>query len=148
MKKHRLPLDVFSPNCPARQVINRVADKWTILVFLALKDGSMRFNELRRLLQNVSQKMLTQTLRKLEEDGFVTRHVVPTVPVTVSYELTPLGESLLAVVDQLRTWAYSHIPEIERARERKAKRFYELSPVIANSRSRRSAAREAIGAQI
>jgi DNA-binding HxlR family transcriptional regulator len=148
MKKHRLPLDVFSPNCPARQVINRVADKWTILVFLALKDGSMRFNELRRLLQNVSQKMLTQTLRKLEEDGFVTRHVVPTVPVTVSYELTPLGESLLAVVDQLRTWAYSHIPEIERARERKAKRFYEFSPVIANSRSRRSAAREAIGAQI
>jgi DNA-binding PadR family transcriptional regulator len=58
---------------------------------MVLKDGSMRFNELRRLLQNVSQKMLTQTLRHLEEDGFITREVIPTVPVTVSYELTPLG---------------------------------------------------------
>ena len=124
MKKHGLPLNVFSPTCAARQVINRVADKWTILVFLALKDGSMRFNELRRLLQNVSQKMLTQTLRNLEADGFVSRHVVPTVPVpvTVSYELTPLGESLLAVVDQLRTWAYTNIPQIERARQSRTKR--------------------------
>ena len=123
MKKHALPLNVFSPACAARQVINRVADKWTILVFLALKDGSMRFNELRRLLENVSQKMLTQTLRHLEADGFVSRHIVPTVPVTVSYTLTPLGESLLEVVDQLRTWAYKHIPEIERARQIKAKRI-------------------------
>jgi DNA-binding HxlR family transcriptional regulator len=136
VKKRTLPLNVFSPNCAARQVINRVADKWTILVFLALKNGSMRFNELRRLLQNVSQKMLTQTLRHLEEDGFVRRDVIPTVPVTVSYELTPLGESLLTVIDQLRTWAYSHIPELERARERRAKRPPALSPVIANGRSR------------
>jgi DNA-binding HxlR family transcriptional regulator len=123
VKKHALPLNVFSPVCAARQVINRVADKWTILVFLALKDGSMRFNELRRLLENVSQKMLTQTLRHLEADGFVSRRVVPTVPVTVSYTLTPLGESLLEVVDQLRTWAYKHIPEIERARQIKTKRI-------------------------
>jgi len=148
MKKHRLPLDVFSPNCPARQVINRVADKWTILVFMALKDGSMRFNELRRLLQNVSQKMLTQTLRHLEEDGFITREVIPTVPVTVSYELTPLGESLLEVVDQLRAWAYSHIPQIERARERKAKRPSALSPIIANSRMRGPAARASVSAAL
>jgi DNA-binding HxlR family transcriptional regulator len=144
MKKRTLPLNVFSPTCAARQVINRVADKWTILVFLALKDGRMRFNELRRLLQNVSQKMLTQTLRHLEKDGFVTRDVIPTVPVTVSYELTPLGESLLIVIDQLRTWAYSHIPEMERARERKANRPPALSPVIANSRQRRSSVRTGV----
>ena len=140
MRKHGLPLNVFSPNCAARQVISRVADKWTILVFLALKDGSMRFNELRRLLQNVSQKMLTQTLRHLEEDGFVTREVIATVPVTVSYELTPLGESLLSVVDQLRTWAYSHIPEIERSRNAKAKRAAKLPPAVVNSRQRRALA--------
>jgi len=107
-------------------------------VFLALKDGSMRFNELRRLLQNVSQKMLTQTLRPLEEDGFVKREVIPTVPVTVSYELTPLGESLLSVVDQLRTWAYSHIPEIERSRKAKAKRAAKLPPSLVNNRERRA----------
>ena len=138
MTKHGLPLNVFNPNCAARQVISRVADKWTILVFLALKDGSMRFNELRRLLQNVSQKMLTQTLRPLEEDGFVKREVIPTVPVTVSFELTPLGESLLSVVDQLRTWAYSHIPEIERSRKAKAKRAAKLPPSVVNNRERRA----------
>ena len=88
-----------------RPVLDKIADKWTILIFLALAQGELRFNELRRRLNNISQKMLTQTLRALESDGFVDRRVIPTVPVTVIYSLTPLGESLLTVVEQLRVWA-------------------------------------------
>jgi DNA-binding HxlR family transcriptional regulator len=112
MKKRALPLNVFSAHCPTRRVIDCVSDKWAILVFLAIKDGSLRFNELRRTMQGVSQKMLTQTLRQLERDGFVLREVFPTVPVTVQYSLTTLGESLLAVIERIRVWAHAHAHEL------------------------------------
>ncbi len=112
-----LPPDVFDPECPTRRLIDRVGDRWTILVFLALAEQSLRFNELRRTLRNVSQKMLTQTLRHLEADGFVLRTVIATVPVTVSYELTPLGRSLLGVIEQLRAWAYANVKGGERRSE-------------------------------
>ena len=110
--------DVFKAACPSRQVLDRVADRWTSLVLLALSDGTMRFSELRRRIEGVSQKMLTQTLRGLERDGLVRREVFPTVPVTVEYTLTALGESLLAAVQGIRSWAYAHIDEIDVARER------------------------------
>jgi DNA-binding HxlR family transcriptional regulator len=102
--------------CPTRLVIDRVADKWTMLVILALEPGTLRFSALRRVVQGVTQKMLTQTLRGLERDGMVRRQVYPTVPVTVDYTLTPLGQSLSEAMVILRRWAYSHMAEIERAR--------------------------------
>lgn len=105
--------DVFSPTCPTRRVIDSVADKWSVLVFLALRDRELRFNELRRKLQRISQKVLTQTLRKMEADGFIARTVFPTVPVTVEYRLTPLGLSLYGVIETLKDWAEAHAHELK-----------------------------------
>jgi DNA-binding HxlR family transcriptional regulator len=110
-------LDVFKQSCPSRPVFDRLGERWTGLVLLALRGGTMRFNELRRRIEGVSQKMLTQTLRGLERDGLVVRTVYPTVPVTVEYELTPLGRSLGEVIDVLREWAYTHVDDMNAARE-------------------------------
>jgi DNA-binding HxlR family transcriptional regulator len=110
--------DAMKAACPTRQVIARIADKWAMLVITAL-DGeeALRFSELRRRIEGVSQKMLTQTLRALERDGLVSRTVYPTVPVTVEYRLTPLGQSLTDAIDAIRDWAYGHMSEIELARD-------------------------------
>jgi DNA-binding HxlR family transcriptional regulator len=111
--------NVLSAACPTRQVLGRVADKWTMLVISALTDEEvLRFSELRRRVEGVTQKVLTQTLRGLERDGLITRTVYPTVPVTVEYRLTTLGHSLAAAVSVIKTWAYEHIEEVERARDR------------------------------
>jgi len=110
--------DAMKAACPTRQVIARIADKWAMLVITALEgDEALRFSELRRRIEGVSQKMLTQTLRALERDGLVSRTVYPTVPVTVEYRLTPLGQSLTEAVDAIRDWAYGHMSEIELARD-------------------------------
>jgi DNA-binding HxlR family transcriptional regulator len=108
--------DVLDVDCPTRQVLGRIGDKWSMLVICALGAGTLRFSELRRRIGGVTQKMLTQTLRGLERDGLVAREAFPTVPVTVTYTLTPLGHSLATAVDGLRTWAYAHTPEIDAAR--------------------------------
>jgi DNA-binding HxlR family transcriptional regulator len=108
--------NMMSAACPTRQVLDRIADRWTMLVICALQDGTLRFSELRREVEGVSQKMLTQTLRGLERDGMVQREVIPTVPVTVRYTLTPLGHSLAEAVSAIRTWAYDNMTAIEAAR--------------------------------
>ncbi|MEU4571433.1 helix-turn-helix domain-containing protein [Nonomuraea sp. NPDC023979] len=113
-----LPADAFSAKCPTRQVLDHIAGKWTILVVDALLDGTMRYTDLSRRIEGVSQKMLTQTLRSLEGDGFVTRTVHPTIPPRVDYELTALGRSLAEPITALRRWTEDNINEIERARER------------------------------
>ncbi|MDA8283282.1 MAG: helix-turn-helix domain-containing protein [Actinomycetota bacterium] len=103
--------------CPTRQVLDRVADKWTMLVILALEQhGTLRFSELRRQVEGVTQKMLTKTLRGLERDGMLTRTVIPTVPVTVKYALTDLGRRLSTAVGVIREWSYDNIERIESAR--------------------------------
>jgi DNA-binding HxlR family transcriptional regulator len=110
--------DVFKARCPTRQVLARIADKWTMLVITALEgEEALRFSELRRRIEGISQKMLTQTVRALERDGLVNRTVYPTVPVTVEYRLTPLGQSLTDAVDAIRDWAYGNMPEIDEARQ-------------------------------
>jgi DNA-binding HxlR family transcriptional regulator len=111
-----LPYDPFSAACPTREILSRIADKWSMLVILALSDGTLRFSELRRRVGGITQKMLTQTVRGLERDGLLTREVFPTVPVTVTYTLTPLGHSLSAAVDPVRAWAIAHIEEVHAAR--------------------------------
>jgi DNA-binding HxlR family transcriptional regulator len=108
--------DVFSRACPSRAVFDRLGERWTGLVLLALRPRTLRFNELRRQIDGISQKMLTQTLRALERDGLVARTVYPTVPVTVEYELTTLGRSLGEAVEVLRAWAYAHIDDMQTAR--------------------------------
>jgi len=100
------------------EVLARVGDKWTVLVVSTLGDGPKRFNELRRALGSISQRMLTLTLRALERDGLVTRTVFPTVPPRVDYELTELGRSLLEPVSGLGLWARKNRPNIQEARRR------------------------------
>jgi DNA-binding HxlR family transcriptional regulator len=99
-------------------VLQRVGDKWTILVVQRLGAGPRRFNELRNEVGGISQKMLTTTLRSLERDGFVTRTVFPTIPPRVDYELTDLGRELLVPVNALGKWARANIGRIYAAREK------------------------------
>ena len=103
---------------PVTDVLVRVGDKWSVLIVMLLGSGSKRFNEMRRLVHGISQRMLTLTLRGLERDGLVKRTVFPTVPPRVDYELTPLGCSLLVPISGLGEWAYAHRSEIEAARAR------------------------------
>ena len=100
------------------EVLARVGDKWTVLVVTYLGEGPMRFNELRRSISGISQRMLTLTLRGLERDGLVTRTVFPTIPPRVDYELTKLGRSLLEPVSALGLWARKNRPAIQAARGR------------------------------
>lgn len=118
--------DAFLAGCPSRKLLDRLSNKWVTLILSALgSDGShqpeahcagapraMRYSELSRLLAGVSQKMLTQTLRSLERDGLVSRSVTPTVPVTVSYELTELGLSLHQLMRGLKSWAQDHMDDV------------------------------------
>ncbi len=108
--------DVLAVACPTRQVINRVGDRWSLLVLYALERGTLRFQELRRSVDGISQKMLTQTLRTLERDGLVDREVYASVPPKVEYSLTPLGASLSHTIVAIRSWAYEHMDHIEKAR--------------------------------
>src|SRR6202030_4641098 len=109
-----IPSNLHVPeDCRAvSEVLARVGDKWTVLVVSTLGDGPKRFNELRRALGSISQRMLTLTLRALEREGLVTRTVFPTIPPRVDYELTALGRSLHQAVEPLGLWAQSHVPEI------------------------------------
>jgi DNA-binding HxlR family transcriptional regulator len=100
------------------EVLSRVGDKWTVLVVSTLGDGPKRFNELRKALGSISQRMLTLTLRGLERDGLVTRTVFPTIPPRVDYELTDLGRSLLEPVSELGLWARRNRAVIQQARAR------------------------------
>ncbi|MFF0452745.1 winged helix-turn-helix transcriptional regulator [Nocardia africana] len=110
--------DAYLAQCPARQLLDRIADKWVSLAVNALADGPQRYSDLQRRLASVSQKMLTQTLRNLERDGLISRTVTPTVPVRVDYELTPLGHSLLPVMRAVKDWAEQNMDQVHAARER------------------------------
>ena len=102
----------YSSDCPTRMLLDRIADKWAVLVLGLLMDRPVRFNRLRRTVEGISQKMLSQTLKSLERDGLVSRKAIATVPVTVEYAVTPLGQSLAAPMDALRLWAETHMDEV------------------------------------
>ncbi|MEV5711184.1 helix-turn-helix domain-containing protein [Actinoallomurus sp. NPDC052274] len=112
----RAAYDAYLTTCPARELLDRISDKWVTLILNALADGPRRYSDLGRTIAGVSQKMLTQTLRTLERDGMVTRTITPSVPVRVDYELTPLGVSLLPLVQAAKEWAETHIAEVHAAR--------------------------------
>ncbi|MEO3940993.1 helix-turn-helix domain-containing protein [Paenarthrobacter nicotinovorans] len=117
MDTNGLAGNVLDPNCPSRVVFQRIGDKWASLVIQVLGDGPVRFSELRKMVNVVTPKVLTQTLRTLERDGLITRTVYAQVPPRVEYELTDLGESLLQPLTLLRRWAESHVPTILEARD-------------------------------
>ena len=103
-------------------ILSRVGDKWSVLVIMMLSDGPKRFNELKRMINGISQRMLTLTLRGLERDGLVTRTIFPTIPPRVDYELTDLGRGLSQPVEALGQWAKDHLVQIESARSHFDKR--------------------------
>ena len=117
MNRLKFDWDPYQQNCPTRMVLDRIADKWAVLILGILDDGSARFNQLRREIEGVSQKVLSQTLRRLERDGLVRRTVIPTTPVAVEYAITPLGRTLAAPVDAIRAWSEVHIEEVLEAQK-------------------------------
>ncbi|MFF5022163.1 winged helix-turn-helix transcriptional regulator [Micrococcus luteus] len=108
----------YEQGCPTRHILDRIGDKWTVLIVGALGEESLRFSELRRRIEGISQKMLTQTLRALEEDGLVTRTVYAEVPARVEYRLTEAGRSLRAPLQALEEWSITHLAEVLHARTR------------------------------
>jgi len=112
-----VPADRNTPGCRmVADILSRIGDKWTVLVVAALSKGPVRFNELRRTIDGVSQRMLTLTLRGLERDGLVTRTIFPTIPPRVDYELTDLGRTLIDPLAQIGAWANAHAGCIDAAR--------------------------------
>ena len=110
------PTPAFEKDCPIRVVLDRIADKWTVMMMSLLADGKpRRFSDLRRNVEGISQKMLTQTLRDLERDGLVVRTLYAEIPPRVEYALTPLGVTLCGPISQLGDWACTHVDEIKRA---------------------------------
>ncbi len=108
----------YAAKCPTRQLLDRISDKWVVLVLALLDDGPKRFSVLKREIDGISQKMLSQTLRALEQDGFLTRRAFPTVPVTVEYELTALGRSLNVAMNPIVEWAVANMSRVLKAREK------------------------------
>jgi len=108
--------ELFSPDCPSREVLRHVTSRWGVLVLVALLSGTHRFGELRRMIGGVSERMLAQTLQWLESDGFVERRSYPVVPPHVDYSLTPLGREVAARVETLADWIEENLPAILQAR--------------------------------
>lgn len=118
-QKNKEVRDALFPDCPIRNVLSRVGDKWSLLVLYSLQHREpVRFKELKRQIPDISQKSLTQTLRTLEVDGFVTREVFPEVPPRVEYSLTPRALSFLPLVENIIKWATENIEEIIKDREK------------------------------
>jgi DNA-binding HxlR family transcriptional regulator len=114
----REPIGEDHPSCQLRDVLDRVGDKWSVLVMTLLGGGSLRYSELQRAIEGISQRMLTLTLRGLERDGLVERTVTPTSPPRVDYALTPVGRTLSAQVSGLITWAEQHREYVAASRQR------------------------------
>jgi DNA-binding HxlR family transcriptional regulator len=111
------PWNVFDSHCPTRQVLDRIADKWTVLIVQSLSGDTLRFAQLRRTVDGISQKVLTNTLRGLERDGIVSRRIYASVPPKVEYSLTNLGRSLCQLVGGVCQWAESNIERVDEARK-------------------------------
>lgn len=113
-KKHEEP--VIRPDCRTRRGLELIADQWTMLVVVALRENTKRFSQLHTHIEGISKKMLTQTLRGLERNGLVKRVVYPVIPPMVEYSLTPLGQTLIEPIWALRDWSEQHIEEVEKSR--------------------------------
>ena len=110
--------DVYAQDCPTRLLLDHIADKWTALVLWRISDGPIRFNELRRQVQGISTKVLSQALKRLGRDGLISREVFATVPVTVEYSITPLGQTLAEKLVGITEWAEANIEAVLAAQQR------------------------------
>lgn len=110
--------DVYAKNCPTRMLLDHIADKWTSLVLWKISDGPVRFNQLRRDVEGISTKVLSQTLKRLGRDGLITREVFATVPVTVEYSITPLGQTLSDKISIIAEWAETNVEAVLTAQAR------------------------------
>jgi len=115
---HIVVTEQVAAGCPIRDVIERIGDKWSVLVVVSLQDGPVRFSGLLRAVDGISRRMLTRTLRLLERDGLVERQVFPTTPPSVEYSLTDLGRGLAGTLEAVSSWAIAHRAEVEEARRR------------------------------
>lgn len=111
-----LPDSGDAARCPVRDVLDCIGDRWSLLALISLAEGTLRFTQVKRAIGDISQRMLAQTLRALERDGYVSRKIHPTVPPKVEYTLTPLGESLLEHLVPLIEWANKNHPRVRKAR--------------------------------
>src|SRR5437016_70996 len=118
METSALLPDAYASDCPSRQVLDRIGDKWTTLILVLLADGPQRFSELHRSIHGISHKMLAQTLRSLERDGLISRKLYPEVPPRVEYTLTALGETLCGPIAAILRWAEDHINEVAASQSR------------------------------
>ncbi len=109
-------LQRFAPDCPSRLLFDQIADKWSMMVLTVLDGGPLRFNVIRRLLEGVTQKALTQCLRRLERNGLIERRVIATSPVAVEYQITPLGRTLQVPFKALYAWTLENMEAVEQAR--------------------------------
>lgn len=110
------PQVLSAADCPSRPLLDQIADKWSVLVLAALCRQPLRFNMLKRTLEGITQKALTQTLRRLERNGIIERRVVTASPIAVEYRITALGRTLKAPFEALHAWTREHLPDVERAR--------------------------------
>ncbi|MEP7285436.1 MAG: helix-turn-helix domain-containing protein [Chloroflexota bacterium] len=115
METKTLLPDVYAADCPTRQVLDRIGDKWATLIIVLLDNSPKRFSELQRKINGISHKMLTQTLRHLERDGLITRTIYPEIPPRVEYALTPLGRTLYGPIVAILHWSEAHIDEVNTA---------------------------------
>jgi DNA-binding HxlR family transcriptional regulator len=109
---------IFSAKCESRLLFDQIADKWSMMVLAILEDGPVRFNAIRRRMEGVTQKALTDCLRRLERNGLVERRVIPVPQVAVEYEITPLGRTLQPRFEALYAWAIEHLADIDKARSK------------------------------
>jgi DNA-binding HxlR family transcriptional regulator len=105
-------------DCPSRLLLDQIADKWSVLILASLNPAPLRFNEIKRRIEGITQKALTQSLRRLERNGIVGRRVIATSPISVEYAITPLGHTLDTPFQALFSWTVEYLPEVEQARAR------------------------------
>jgi len=118
MSEPTLQCDVYAKNCPSRMILDRISNKWSMLILNRLREETVRFNQLRREIDGISQKVLSQTLKYLERDGLIRREAFPTVPVTVEYSITDLGRTLSDTVHVLTHWAEENFTAVVQAQQR------------------------------
>ncbi len=116
LRQKKLEEPIIRPDCRTRRGLELIADQWTMLVIVALKEGTKRFSQLHAHIEGISKKMLTQMLRRLERNGLVKRVIYPVIPPMVEYSLTPLGQTLIEPIWALRDWSEQHIEEVEQMR--------------------------------
>jgi DNA-binding HxlR family transcriptional regulator len=117
MTEPMMKCDVYAKNCPSRMILDRISNKWSMLILNRLRDETLRFNQLRRDIDGISQKVLSQTLKYLERDGLIRREAFPTVPVTVEYSITELGRTLSDTVHVLTHWAEENFAAVVQAQQ-------------------------------